>query len=84
MDEGPNNLCVHVTDSALMHPLMAGMESFKVRRWGEKETTNRGPVETTGFLWGYVPEGKRAASEVLERGNVLKWQLEDFRYWLTA
>ena len=56
MDEGPNNLWVHVSDSALMHLLMAGMESFKVRRWGKHETTNRGPVEATGFLWGYVPE----------------------------
>ena len=24
MDEGPNNLCVHVTDSALMHPEEVG------------------------------------------------------------
>ena len=56
MAERPNSLWVHVTDSALLHLLMAGMESYKVRLWGRRETTNRGPVEVAGLLWGYVPE----------------------------
>ena len=51
-----NDLWIHVTDSALMHLLMAGMESYKVRLWDGRETTNRGPVEVAGLLWGYVPE----------------------------
>ena len=56
MGKVQSNLWIHVTDSALLHLLMAGMESFKVRRWGRNETTNRGPVEVAGSLWGYVPE----------------------------
>jgi len=65
MDEEPNNLWVHVTDSALMHLLMAGMESFKVHRRGKHVVTNRGPVETTGFLWGYVPEASNGYDHVV-------------------
>lgn len=37
-----------------MHLLFAGMESYHVRHWGPNVTTERGPAETAGLLWGYV------------------------------
>ena len=47
------DVAVHVSDQALMHLLMAGMESYKVRQWNNVATTERGPVETGGVLLGY-------------------------------
>ncbi len=47
-------LTIHVSDSSLMHLLLAGMESYKVRHWGTSVTANRGPAETAGLLWGYT------------------------------
>lgn len=48
------DVAIHVSDSALLQLLMAGMESYKVRQWGDSVTTARGPAETTGLLWGYT------------------------------
>lgn len=46
-------LTIHVSDSALLHLMFAGMESYCVRRWGKSISTSKGPVETAGLLWGY-------------------------------
>ena len=48
------DVAIHVSDSALLQLLMAGMESYKVREWGGSVTAARGPAETTGLLWGYT------------------------------
>ena len=47
-------VAIHVSDSSLLHLLFAGMESYKVRRWGKTSTSKKGPAETSGLLWGYV------------------------------
>lgn len=47
------DLTIHVGDSALLHLTFAAMESFKIRNWGKTTTSNRGPIETAGVLWGY-------------------------------
>ena len=47
------DLTIHVSDSAIMHLLLAGMESFCVRHWGKNVTDKRGPAETAGLLIGY-------------------------------
>ena len=48
------SLTVHVADSALLHLMLAGMESHKVRHWGATVTANRGPAETAGLLFGHA------------------------------
>ena len=48
------DVTIHVSDSALLQLLMAGMESYKVREWGGSATSARGPAETAGLLWGYT------------------------------
>ena len=53
-DYTKRDAAIHVSDSALLQLLMAGMESYKVRQWGDSVTAARGPVETTGLLWGYT------------------------------
>ena len=52
-----NNISIHLSDNAVMHLLMAGLECFNVRIWGKESTTKRGPTETAGTLWGYFIEG---------------------------
>ncbi len=46
------DIAIHVSDSALMHLLLAGMESYTVRHWGKE--VRKGPAETAGLLFGYV------------------------------
>lgn len=48
------DITIRVSDSALLQLLMAGMESYRVRRWGGHATSSRGPAETAGLLWGYT------------------------------
>ncbi|MYA15557.1 MAG: hypothetical protein F4089_01580 [Gammaproteobacteria bacterium] len=48
------DVAIHVSDSAILQLLMAGMESYKVRQWGSFITSAKGPAETTGLLWGYT------------------------------
>ena len=47
------DLTIHVSDSAIMHLMLAGMESFFVRHWGKNVTDKKGPAETAGLLIGY-------------------------------
>ncbi|MCY3811151.1 MAG: hypothetical protein OXH15_05095 [Gammaproteobacteria bacterium] len=42
------DVTVHVTDSALMHLLLAGMESYRAKR--------HGALETGGLLWGFIKD----------------------------
>lgn len=46
-------LTVRVLDSAIMHLMLAGMESFHVRLWGKNVIEDRKPVETAGLVLGY-------------------------------
>ena len=48
------DLTIHVADSALLHLMLAGMESYKVRHWGTAVTANKGPAETAGLLFGHA------------------------------
>ena len=48
------DITIHVADSALIHLMLAGMESYKVRHWGKNVTAKRGPAETAGLLFGYT------------------------------
>lgn len=48
------DITIRVSDAALLQLLMAGMESYRVRRWGRHATSGRGPAETAGLLWGYT------------------------------
>ena len=45
-------IAIHVTDSSLMGLVVAGMESYHVRHWGNG--VGKGAAETAGLLWGYV------------------------------
>lgn len=47
------DLTIHVSDNAIIHLLMAGIESYHVRHWGDQISENRGPAETAGLLFGY-------------------------------
>ena len=47
------DLTIHVSDSAIMHLLMAGIESYHVNHWREGISEKRGPFETAGLLFGY-------------------------------
>ena len=47
------HLIIHVSDSALMHLMLAGIESFRIRIHGGEAKENYGPVETAGILWGH-------------------------------
>ncbi|MCY3841320.1 MAG: hypothetical protein OXH09_22180 [Gammaproteobacteria bacterium] len=55
-DERAKDVTIHVSDSALMHLLLAGMESYDVRLYGGKpiKRGKKKPVETAGLLWGYT------------------------------
>lgn len=46
-----SDITIHVSDGALMHLLLAGMESYRVRK-----RKNSLPLETGGLLWGYVKD----------------------------
>ena len=50
---GERDMTIHVSDNALMHLVLAGIESFHVRPWGKTVSENRGAVETAGLLLGY-------------------------------
>ena len=45
------DITIHVSDSALMHLLLAGMEILRV-----KKRKNAKPLETAGLLWGYAKD----------------------------
>ena len=50
---GERDTTIHVSDNALMHLVLAGIESFHVRPWGKTVAEHRGAVETAGLLLGY-------------------------------
>ncbi|MXX95298.1 MAG: hypothetical protein F4039_10785 [Gammaproteobacteria bacterium] len=52
-----NNIQIHISDNALLHLLMSGLECFNLRFWRGKITQKRGPTETAGTLWGYFIGG---------------------------
>ncbi len=70
-------LTIHVSDAALLHLLLAGMESYHVRHWGKHTTTKGGPAETAGLLWGYAvsrPDGdhvlvEHVSTDTFAKGN---------------
>ena len=52
-------ITVHVSDQALMHLLLAGMEAYKMRKY-----RGRLPLETCGLLWGFVKDSVRGMDHV--------------------
>lgn len=65
---------VRVSDSAIMHLILAGMESFRVRVWGKqvrKNTTQ--PVETAGLLIGYATHRDNVDHFVVEHASTDKF-----------
>lgn len=57
MTKMQKDLHVHISDNAILHLLMSGLECFMVRKWGGEETIERGGTETAGTLWGYFKQG---------------------------
>lgn len=50
-------LHIHISDNAILHLLMSGLECFMVRKWRGRATIERGGTETAGTLWGYFMQG---------------------------
>lgn len=57
-------IAIHVRDSSLMGLVVAGIESYHVRDWGNG--ARKGTVETAGLLWGYVASKKNMDHVVVD------------------
>lgn len=66
---------VHVSDSAIMHLMLAGMESFHVRLKGKHvlENPDLPPVETAGLLIGYSCHRNKEDHFVIEHATTDKF-----------
>ena len=53
-----NDITIHVSDSSLMHLLLAGLEAYKMRVRHGTEANRELPLETGGLLWGYIKDGE--------------------------
>lgn len=73
-------VAVHVSDHALMHLLLAGMESYKVRTWNKTVTTERGPVETGGVLLGYTTHRESMDHVVVEHVSTDTYADRKYQY----
>lgn len=65
---------VRVSDSAVLHLMLAGMESFRVRHWGKhvRENTEY-PVEANGILFGYSVQKDNADHFIVEHASTDKF-----------
>lgn len=55
-----NPLNIHISDNAIMHLLMSGLECYMVRYRGDKITVEKQVgTETAGTLWGYFIPGSK-------------------------
>ena len=51
------DITIHVSDSSLMHLLLAGLEAYKMRVRRGSEANRKLPLETGGLLWGFIKDG---------------------------
>lgn len=53
------DVTIHVSDSSLMHLVLAGMEAYKMRAY-----KGRSPLETGGLLWGHVKDDTNGTDHI--------------------
>ncbi|MDE0660082.1 MAG: hypothetical protein OXI79_10585 [Gammaproteobacteria bacterium] len=51
------DIAIHVSDSSLMHLLLAGLEAYKMRVRRGSDANRKLPLETGGLLWGFIKDG---------------------------
>ena len=65
---------IRVSDSAILHLMLAGMESFRVRHWGKHVRENSEiPVEANGILFGYAVQRDEVDYLIVEHASTDKF-----------